>query len=1047
MKLNLSDWAVRNGALTLFLILILAAAGAFSYLRLGRAEDPGFTLKLIVVSAQWPGATAEEMQSQVADRIESKLQDLPHLDYLQTYTRPGAAVTTVVLRDTTPPREVQGLWYQVRKKVGDMRHFLPAGVQGPFFDDEYSDVYASVLAVTGADNAELVRQAEAIRLRLLALPGAGKVAIFGEQAQKVFVDVSHARLATLAVQPAAVVEALARQNAVSPAGVAETGSSRVFLRAEEGFDGLAAIRAIPIESGGRTLRLGDIATVGRGTADPPTNAIRHEGKPAVLVGVAKRAGADVLALGRDLDAAVAAARAELPAGLEIEKIADQPRVVQESVSEFLLKFAAALAVVMLVSFLSLGFRAGIIVALSVPLTLAVVFLVMLAWGMELERITLGALILSLGLLVDDAIIAIEAMAVKLEGGWDRVRAATFAWSSTAFPMLSGTLVTVAGFLPVGFAASTAGEYAGGIFWVVGAALVASWLVAVVFTPYLGVKLLPMPKRAAGHHEAYDTRGYRALRRAVSWCVDHRAAVLLATLAVMAAGFAGMAATRKQFFPTSARLELLVDINLRQGAGVRATQKAAEAVEAALRGDPDARTFTTYLGAGAPRFFLALNPDLPNEAFAKVVIQSADLPARERLLAKLRALADDGTIPEARVRVSRLEFGPPVGFPVQFRVHGPDAEALRRAADDVMGALRATPGTRDVQFSWGERAPAMRIALDRERLAQLGLSPASVAQSLQALLSGTTATQLREGNRLVDVVVRAPAAERLGLGAIGDLTVSTPAGAVPLSQLARLEPVMEEPILWRRNREPFLTVRADVAEGLQGPDVTMAALQRIEALRAALPPGVRIVTGGAVEESAKANAALYALFPVMVGAMLLLLMWQLRHFGRTALVLATAPLGIPGAAAALLLMDKPFGFVALLGVIALAGMVMRNTLILVDQVRQDLEAGAELREAIVESTVRRARPVLLTALAAVLAFVPLTLSVFWGPMAVAMIGGLTLATFATLLVAPALYALALPKAAPGPVRRFLGRAAPGARRAPDAGAFPERALPLASAGAD
>ena len=504
MRLNLSDWAVRNGALTLFLILLLALAGGFAYLKLGRAEDPGFTLKVMVVSAQWPGATAEEMQAQVADRIESKLQDLPHLDYLQTYTRPGAAVTTVTLRDTTPPREVQGLWYQVRKKVGDMRHLLPAGVQGPFFDDEYSDVYAAVLAITGADNAELVRQAEAIRLRLLAaLPGAGKVAIFGEEAQRVFVDVSHRRLATLGVQPSAIVDALGRHNAVVPSGVVETGSSRVHLRTEAGFDGLAAIRAVPVESNGRTLRLGDLAEIGRGTADPPTTAIRHEGTPAVLVAVSKRAGADVLALGRDLDAAVERLRAELPVGLRIEQIADQPKIVKESVSEFLLKFAAALAVVMLVSFASLGFRAGIIVALSVPLTLAVVFAVMLAWEMELERITLGALILSLGLLVDDAIIAIEAMAVKLEQGWDRVRAATFAWSSTAFPMLSGTLVTVAGFLPVGFAASTAGEYAGGIFWVVGVALVASWLVAVVFTPYLGVKLLPAPKKPAAHHEGYD----------------------------------------------------------------------------------------------------------------------------------------------------------------------------------------------------------------------------------------------------------------------------------------------------------------------------------------------------------------------------------------------------------------------------------------------------------------------------------------------------------------------------------------------------------------
>ncbi|RAI60217.1 efflux RND transporter permease subunit [Roseicella frigidaeris] len=1006
MRFNLSEWGVRNGALTLFLLLLLAAAGALAYLRLGRAEDPGFTIKLMVVSAQWPGATAEAMQAQVADRIESKLQDLPWLDHVQTFSRPGSVVTTVVLRDTTPPREVPQLWYQVRKKLADIHASLPAGVQGPAFDDEYSDVYAVVVALTGADNPELVRQAERIRLRLLQLEGAGKVAIFGEEAQRVFVDVSHRRLATLAIPPAAITEALARHNAVAPAGIAETGSSRIHLRGDPGFDGLAAIRAVPVASGDRTLRLGDIAKVSRGLADPPATEIRHQGQPAVLIGLAKRAGFDVLALGREVEEALAQLRAELPVGLSLAVVADQPQVVAESVGEFLLKFAAALAVVMLVSVLSLGLRAGIVVALSVPLTLAIVFLVMWAWGTELERISLGALILSLGLLVDDAIISIEAMVVRLEQGWDRVRAASFAWTSTAFPMLSGTLVTVAGFLPVGFAASTAGEYAGGLFWVVGAALIASWLVAVLFTPYLGVRLLPAAAARAPHGEGYQGRAHRLLRRVVGWCVDHRLPVLGATAIVLGAGLAGLAATRQQFFPTSARLELLVDVTLRQGAGLPATRAAAERIEAALQGDPDARSVTTYLGAGAPRFFLALNPDLPNEAFAKLVILTPDLAARERLLARLRRLAEDGLVPEARLRVSRLEFGPPVGFPVQFRVQGPEIAELRRVADEVAAALRATPGTRDVQLAWGERAPGLRIVLDPERLAQLGLSPAGVAQALQGLLSGTTATQLREGNRLVDVVVRTPAAERLALASFADLTLPTPAGAVPLAQLARLEPVMEEPILWRRNRELFLTIRADVADGLQGPDVTAAALPRLEALQARLPRGVRIVTGGATEESAKANAALYALFPAMLGAMLLLLMWQLRHAGRTLLVLATAPLGLPGAAAALLATDSPFGFVALLGVIALAGMIMRNTIILVDQVRQDLAAGSELRRAIIESTVRRARPVTLTALAAVLAFVPLAHSVFWGPMAIAMIGGLTLGTLATLLVAPALYGLAL-----------------------------------------
>lgn len=1021
---NFSAWGVRNGALTLFAMILLAALGFGAWQKLGRAEDPSFTLKVMVVSAAWPGATAEEMQAQVADRIESRLQDLPHLDRLETYVRPGVAVTTVVLRDTTPPREVAPLWYQVRKKVGDIAPTLPAGVRGPFFNDEYSDVYSAVLALTGADNAELVRQAERIRLRLLRLPGVEKVAIQGEIEQRIYVEAGHARLATLGIPPTEILQALARHNPVAPAGVVETGSTRVHLRVGGGLDGAAAVRAVPVTGpDGRTMRLGEIAEVRRGLADPPAAAVFHEGRPAVLIAVGKQRGFNVLALGTSLDAELAAIRAELPVGLQLQAISDQPRIVAESITEFLQKFAAALLVVLLVSLASLGLRAGLIVALSVPLTLSATFIFMLWWGMELERVSLGALILALGLLVDDAIIAIEAMVVKLEEGWDRLRAAAFAWGSTAGPMLSGTLVTVAGFIPVGFANSTSGEYAGGIFWVVGAALLASWVVAVWFTPWLGAKLLPTPKRVVHHDHLYDTRGYRALRRVVAWCTDHRAIVLGATALLMVAGFAGMAATKKQFFPTSARLELLVDVNLRAGAGFEATRAAVERIAAEVADDPDAETYTAYIGAGAPRFFLALNPDLPNEAFGKLVIQSRDVPARERLREKLLAFAEGGAVPEARVRVSRLDFGPPVGFPVQFRVMGGTPEQLREAAEQVMAALRATPGTRDVQLAWGERAPSMRLALDEERVAQLGLSPAAIAQSVQTLLSGATATQLREGERLVDVVLRAPAEERRGLTALGDLTLITAAGPVPLSQVARLEPVMEEPILWRRNREPFLTVRAEIAPGLQAPDVTAAAQPRVAEVARGLPVGMRIETGGAAEESGKANASLFALFPAMVAVMLLVLMVQLRHFGRVALVVATGPLGIPGAAAALLVAGMPFGFVALLGVIALAGMVMRNTLILVDQVRQDTEAGMDLREAIIESTVRRARPVLLTALAAVFAFVPLTLSVFWGPMAVAMIGGLTVATAATLLVVPALHALALRRPKAPPVRVALPARAP------------------------
>ena len=1006
MGFNLSDWGVRNGALTFFLIIMLAAAGAFAYLRLGRAEDPGFTLKVMVVSASWPGATAEEMQTQVADPIESRLQDLQYLDRVETFTRPGQAIMTVVLRDTTPPNQVQNLWYQVRKKVGDIRHTLPSGVQGPFFDDEYSDVWSAIYALTGADNAELTRQAERIRARLLRVPGVDKVKIFGEQPQRIHVEVAHARLASLGVPPQSILDALSRHNAVAPAGVVEGAATRLHLRVDGGLDGLAAIRDIPVAANGRSLRLGDIAEVTRGFADPPSTGIRQGSESAVLLAIAKQPGVNVLTLGRDLSAAMDAQRAVIPTGIAVTQIVDQAHVVQESVAEFLLKFVAALGVVMVVSFLSLGFRAGIIVALAVPLTLAIVFLLMLATGMELERVTLGALILSLGLLVDDAIIAIEAMVVKLEEGWTRTRAATFAWTSTAGPMLSGTLVTVAGFLPVGFARSSAGEYAGGIFWVVGFALIASWLVAVLFTPWLGVKLLPDPKPGR-HHESYDGRFYRALRAAVGWSVNNRVIVIGLMLAVLVAGFAAMGAVRKQFFPTSARLELLVDITLRQGAGHAATLAAAQRIEQAIEGDPDARLVTTYLGQGAPRFFLALNPDLPNEAFAKLVIQTRDVAARERLRDRLNALIADGLVPEARVRVSRLDFGPPVGYPVQFRIHGDDPAALRHAAEAVLETVRATPGTRDASLSWGERAPSLRLELDRARVAELGLSPAQVASSLQLMLGGATATQLREGNRLVDIILRAPAAERLSTETLADLSLVTAAGPVPLSQVARLVPGAEEPILFRRNREAYITIRADVGPGLQGPDVQAAVARRLAPIIAALPVGLRIEQGGATEESGKANAALFAIFPIMIAAMLVLLMVQLRHFGRTALVFATAPLGIPGAAFALLAFGAPFGFVAMLGVIALAGMVMRNTQILVDQVRQDLEAGCDLRTAIVESTVRRTRPVLLTALAAVLAFIPLTLSVFWGPMAIAMIGGLTLATVATLFVVPALYALALP----------------------------------------
>ena len=1012
-RFNLSAWAVAHRSLTGFLIALLFIAGLFAYRGLGRGEDPSFTLKLMVVTAAWPGATATETQQLLAERIERKLQDTPYLDHLDTYSRPGFVATMVSFRDDTPPAQVPTLFYQVRKRLDDLKPDLPAGVLGPFANDEFTDVYGAVFALTGADNATLVRAAEGIRDRLLKVQGAEKVNILGEIPRSLFVEFNQARLASLGVTVEEISAALARQNLLAPAGIVDTASSRVPVRttgalAASGDGGVAALLDVPVASQGRTLRLGEIANVRAGYQEPLVSEIRHNGQGGVVIAVSMRKGANALHFGEALQAEAARIQADLPLGLELQQTADQPKVVEEAVGEFLMKFVAALAVVLLVSFASLGFRAGLVVALAVPLTLAIVFVIMQAWGIELQRISLGALILSLGLLVDDAIIAIETMVVKLEEGWDRVRAASHAWSSTAFPMLSGTLVTAAGFMPVGLANSTTGEYAGGIFWVVGLALLASWIVAVVFTPFLGVLLLPAPKPGAHtHHDLYETGLYRALRRVVQWTIRWRRTVVLGTVALLVASGAGMGLVKQQFFPSSARPELLLDITLRQGASHAATAAAVARIEAKLLSDPDLRRdvrwFTAYIGGGGPRFQLTVNPTLPNDAVATMVLTTGGgMEGRERARERLMDFFAQEGVPEARVRVARLELGPPVGFPVQFRVMGSDMQAVRATADEVLAALRATPGTRRAEIGWGERAPGLTLELDQARIKALGLSPAQIAQALQAQISGTTATQLRAGTKLIDVVLRAAPEERLDLDRLADLVLMTPAGPLPVSQLARIVASAEEPILWRRDRAAFLTVRAEIQDGLQAPDVTAAALPRIQAIQ--LPPGVSIQTGGAAEESAKANASLARIFPIMIATMVLLLMIQLQNLGRVALVLATAPLGLIGAVAALLATDAAFGFVALLGVIALAGMIMRNTIILVDQVQQDLEAGHSLAQAIVESTVRRARPVVLTALAAILAFIPLTLNVFWGPMAIAMIGGLAAATGLTLVFLPALYAL-------------------------------------------
>ena len=882
---------------------------------------------------------------------------------------------------------------------------------GPFFNDEYSDAAVATFMLTGdgASQDALVDHAERIRQRLLRVRNVDKVDLIGEEKRKIFVDISYRKLATLGIQPQAIFDSLAKQNAIVPAGAIDTATERVQVRVTGAFDGVGAIAAAPVVAGGVTFRLGDIASVTRGHEDPPNFMVRYNGERAVGLAVSMAKGANVIELGKGIAEAVKDIKADLPVGIELRRVTDQAHVVEEAIGEFVLKFVVAVSIVMLVSFASLGFRTGIIVALSVPLTLAGVFVVMELMGIDLHRVSLGALILSLGLLVDDAIIAIEMMVVKVEEGWDRARAATYAWTSTAFPMLTGTLVTAAGFIPVGFAKSSSGEYAGGIFWVVTIALIISWFVAVIFTPYLGLKLLPksLEKHAAAHADelhGHETWAYRTLRRVLDFAVRHRLAIVVGTFALLVASVVGLRFVPQQFFPASSRPELLVELRAQEGASFALSDHGARTVEKMLADEPDVAYFTTYVGGGAPRFFLAYNPTLPNQNFALVLVQTRGGEARERLYHKLKTHFEAGT-ELVRGRVTRLEMGPPVGFPVQFRVVGPDPEEVRVIAAQLRDVMRANKKTRDVEFEWGEKAKTVRLELDQDRIRLLGLDPQTLASTLQTLISGYEITAVREGIKSVGVVARAAAAERLDLAKIGDLVVATRNGiAIPVSQVARVVYGSEEPIIWRRNRELALTVRSDVIEGVQAPDVSAEIITALKPLAAKLPLGYRIEPGGSYEESGKANGAIAVMAPAMLLAMLFLIMMQMQSFARMTLVFLTFPLGLIGAVLALLVTRQPFGFVALLGVIALGGMVMRNTLILADQIDQDMKAGLTMREAIVESTLRRARPVVLTALAAMLAFVPLAFNVFWGPMAVALIGGLAVATVLTLIALPALYAL-------------------------------------------
>ena len=1009
-RFNVSAWAVAHPALVLFLIVMLGTAGLFSYRSLGRGEDPSFTIKLVVVTAMWPGATAAEMQTQVADPIEKKMQELPYFDKVTTYSKSGFTAMQVAFKDNTPARDVQKLFYQLRKKLSDIKDDLPSGLIGPSVNDEWGDVDSILYMLTadGADYAQMKKVAEAFRQRLLKVKNVTKVNLCGTQDEKIFVEFSHAKLATLGITPDQLFQSLARQNAVVPAGILETTAQRVPLRVTGALDGVKAVAETPVEANGRVFRVGDIATITHGFADPPDFQVRQKSKQAIGIGIVMAKGANILELGPDVASATADFMSAVPQGFDLEQIADQPEVVDHAVNEFVHSFVEALAIVLFVSFLALGWRTGIVVAMSVPLVLAIVFIVMNSMGLDLHRITLGALIIALGLLVDDAIIAVEMMVVKMEQGWDRVRAASFAWESTAFPMLTGTLVTAAGFLPIGFANSSVGEYAGGIFWVVAIALLASWVVAVVFTPYIGVKLLPnFKKLAPGHdpHEIYETRMYRALRRVIEWCVKRRLTVVVATAGIFVLSILAFGHVQQQFFPLSERPELFFQLRLPAGTAFGTTLESVKRAEAMLKNDNDIATYTAYVGRGSPRFWLGLNPQLPDEAFTEIVILSKDVEARERIKARLEKAVADGALSEARVRVDRFNFGPPVGFPVQFRVIGPDAKKVRDIAYRVREVMRADDKVIDPHLDWNEQAPYLKLVVDQDRVRAMGLTPQDIAQSLSMLISGVPITTVRDGIEKVAVVARAVPAERFDLAHIDDLSLYSRNGvAVPLSQIAHVEYSHEEPILWRINRDMSITVRADVVDGVQPPDATNAIWPKLQSIRDSLEPAYRLEIGGAIEESQKGNASIFVLFPLMIFVMLTLLMIQLQSISRLILVFLTAPLGIVGASLGLNVADKPFGFVALLGLIALMGMIMRNAVILVDQIESDVSHGSTRRDAIVEATVRRARPVVLTALAAILAMIPLSRSAFWGPMAITIMGGLFVATFLTLLFLPSLYAL-------------------------------------------
>lgn len=1007
-RFNLSALAVRERAITLFLIFLISAAGILAFAKLGRAEDPPFTIKQMTIVTAWPGATAQEMQDQVAEPLEKRIQELRWYDRTETFTRPGLAFTMVSLLDSAPPSQVQEEFYQARKKISDEARKLPAGVIGPMVNDEYADVTFALFALKakGEPQRQLVRDAEVLRQQLLHVAGVKKVNIIGERPERIYVSFSHDRLATLGVAPQDIFAALNSQNVLTPAGSIETKGPQVFLRVDGAFDTLEKIRQTPIIAQGRTLKLSDVATIERGYEDPATFLVRNGGEPALLLGVVMRDDWNGLDLGKALEAEVTKINAELPMGMTLTKVTDQAVNISSAVDEFMVKFFVALLVVMVVCFVSMGWRVGIVVAAAVPLTLAAVFVIMAASGKNFDRITLGSLILALGLLVDDAIIAIEMMVVKMEEGYSRVAASAYAWSHTAAPMLSGTLVTAIGFMPNGFARSTAGEYTSNMFWIVGIALIASWVVAVVFTPYLGVKLLPDLKTVEGGHDAiYDTPRYNQFRQLLGRVIARKWIVAASVVILFVVSVLGMALVKKQFFPTSDRPEVLVEVQMPYGTSIEQTSAATAKVEAWLAKQEEAKVVTAYIGQGAPRFFLAMSPELPDPSFAKIVVLTGNDKEREELKFRLRHAVADGLAPEARVRVTQIVFGPPSPFPVAYRVMGPDLDKLREISAEVESVLQASPMMRTVNTDWGPRVPTLHFTLDQDRLSAVGLSSSSVALQLQFLLSGAPLTEVREDIRSVQVMGRAAGDVRLDPAKISGLSLVGSSGQrIPLSQVGKVDVRMEDPILRRRDRTPTITVRGDIAEGLQPPDVSTAITQQLKPLMDKLPGGYRIVEAGSIEEAGKATVAMLPIFPIMLAATLLIIILQVRSISGMVMVFLTSPLGLIGVVPTLLLFQQPFGINALVGLIALSGILMRNTLILIGQIRENEDAGLDPFRAVVEATVQRARPVILTALAAILAFIPLTHSVFWGTLAYTLIGGTLAGTVLTLVFLPAMYSI-------------------------------------------